>query len=117
MTTTCPCPRPSGMTDEAVWLGVLGCRSAGWALDGTRQWHNRETGDRHFWHVREWCEEEKCKWCNGRGGFDALDVACRECDGRGKIVIRKWVAPCWVTTAEEAEKWQTHHAPCIEVKT
>lgn len=113
------CQRPEGMTDEDVWRGVLGCRLScrvPYSSLGARGWRD-PSGRLHTWHVHDWRQKEPCRWCDGRGGFEALDMACRECEGRGWRMVAAWDVPCWVGEPSEALAWQPRHAPCVEIKT
>lgn len=112
---TCPCPRPPGLTDEDVrgWLVTL-------AANGTHLPTELYLGDA-AWHVVAWARcgavhnGSRCVWADGhpqmhsehrrgphwrrvtRGFEEDVGPGARE---------PSWPVPCWVTTAEEAERWR-----------
>ncbi len=93
---SCPKIRPPLITDEEVMEGLLIHRFHGplvYDISVGGRW------ERHWWHTREWVE---WKPCTCKPGSD-----CDTCCNRRKVLVRYWVAPCWVTTLEEAERWWT----------
>lgn len=119
----CPCPRPPGLTDSEVRSCLDLFRGGGvgplvYSLNGT-------------WHVDEWRRCDAELWTNGSGpsGWDrcalhldhyqrrgatehhtgsfAFSDRHERCRFRAEAACEpSWPVPCWVTTAEEAERWR-----------
>jgi hypothetical protein len=116
----CPCSRPLGLTDERIRIDL-----------DIRPPDTITEDDGQIWHVVAWqrcgaikydarCERRRghpgvhaagsrpgdegvpdIQWSEGGGGIGATAMA-RDAT---------WPVPCWVTTAEEAERWRPRPEP------